>query len=395
MITALFSPSDTGGSSLNSPRYISSAVLGKTVSDTTDYIGSVIYEGRRASTVRFEGGYASFSPLAVSSSRPAPTFHYYIPDYLGNNRAVVNEATGAMEQITHYYPWGGVYADLGTGAAVQPFKYGDKELDLSNGIARYDYTARAYVPATLRFDRLDRYTGDYPHISPYAFCANNPVNILDPSGNQIIQIYNGIIYTYSQNESGEWGFYDEKGNQYTGRDYFSEPLKKIRQSDIALDYMIQCIAQHPTQVILCINTSPELENECEVLEDLSMRIIYEPDKRKGGLGITKNGDLTTSRDGEAGLAHELGHAFEYMYSKQLAILKYLHPNLLYHSDNYYRSEIISGIAENIYREANGNPIRLGYKCIQEGNHLEFNNTQYNYSLLDKWLFRLISFCLTR
>ena len=28
---------------------------------------------------------------------------------------------------------GGVYADLGTGAAVQPFKYGDKELDLSNG----------------------------------------------------------------------------------------------------------------------------------------------------------------------------------------------------------------------------------------------------------------------
>ena len=35
---------------------------------------------------------------------------------------------------------GVVYADLGTGAAVQPFKYGDKELDLTNGIARYDYT---------------------------------------------------------------------------------------------------------------------------------------------------------------------------------------------------------------------------------------------------------------
>ena len=28
---------------------------------------------------------------------------------------------------------GGVYTDLGTGAAVHPFKYGDKEFDLSNG----------------------------------------------------------------------------------------------------------------------------------------------------------------------------------------------------------------------------------------------------------------------
>ena len=165
------------------------AVLGKTVSDTTDYIGPVIYEGRRASTVRFEGGYASFSALAIAGSKPAPTFHYYIPDYLGNNRAVVNVSTGVMEQITHYYPWGGVYADLGTGASVQPFKYGDKELDLSNGIARYDYTARAYVPVTLRFDRPDLYASSYPHISPYAFCANNPVNITDPTGN-ILQFDN-------------------------------------------------------------------------------------------------------------------------------------------------------------------------------------------------------------
>ena len=160
------------------------AVLGKTVSDTTDYIGPVIYEGRRASTVRFEGGYASFSPLAIAGSKPAPTFHYYIPDYLGNNRAVVNVSTGAMEQITHYYPWGGVYADLGTGAAVQPFKYGDKELDLTNGIARYDYTARAYVPATLRFDRIDPLAAKHPDQSPYVFCANNPVNNIDPDGRE-------------------------------------------------------------------------------------------------------------------------------------------------------------------------------------------------------------------
>ena len=42
----------------------------------------------------------------------------------------------ARTHITHHETAtlrGGVYADLETGASVQTFKYGDKELDLSNG----------------------------------------------------------------------------------------------------------------------------------------------------------------------------------------------------------------------------------------------------------------------
>lgn len=105
-----------------------------------------------------------------------------ITDYLGNNRAVVRASDGAFVQITHYYPWGSVYGDMGAGAALQPYKYGDKELDLTAGVARYDYAARAYYAAIPRFDRPDALAGKYPHISPYAFCANNPVNFTDPTG---------------------------------------------------------------------------------------------------------------------------------------------------------------------------------------------------------------------
>ena len=32
-------------------------------------------------------------------------FHYYNRDHLGNNREVVNKS-GALEQVTHYYPFG-------------------------------------------------------------------------------------------------------------------------------------------------------------------------------------------------------------------------------------------------------------------------------------------------
>ncbi|MDE6654082.1 MAG: hypothetical protein K2K37_06815, partial [Muribaculaceae bacterium] len=56
---------------------------------------------------------------------------------------------------------------------------------LTAGVARYDYSARAYYAAIPRFDRPDALAGKYPHISPYAFCANNPVNVTDPTGNAI------------------------------------------------------------------------------------------------------------------------------------------------------------------------------------------------------------------
>ena len=34
-------------------------------------------------------------------------FHYYCRDHLGNNRVVVSE-DGEIEQVTHYYPYGGL-----------------------------------------------------------------------------------------------------------------------------------------------------------------------------------------------------------------------------------------------------------------------------------------------
>ncbi len=55
--------------------------------------------------------------------------NYYTQDYLGNNRAVINGSTGAIEQTTAYYPCGGVIADLGTGNSGQPFKFGGKEFE--------------------------------------------------------------------------------------------------------------------------------------------------------------------------------------------------------------------------------------------------------------------------
>jgi RHS repeat-associated protein len=53
-----------------------------------------------------------------------------------------------------------------------------KELDEESGM--YYYEARYYAPPT--FISRDPLFEKYPTISPYAYCYNNPVNLIDPTG---------------------------------------------------------------------------------------------------------------------------------------------------------------------------------------------------------------------
>ena len=65
---------------------------------------------------------------------------------------------------------------------LQPFKYNGKELDRVHGLDWYDYGARRYDPAFCQFTQMDPLCEQYPHLSPYAYCAGNPVRYVDPDG---------------------------------------------------------------------------------------------------------------------------------------------------------------------------------------------------------------------
>ena len=68
----------------------------------------------------FEGGYAQAS--AASSTTDNFSFYFYNQDHLGNIREVVN-ASGAVQQVTNYYPFGAPYADAAINSDFQPYKY--------------------------------------------------------------------------------------------------------------------------------------------------------------------------------------------------------------------------------------------------------------------------------
>ena len=74
-------------------------------------------------------------------------------DHQGNNRVVVDEE-GTVEEVNHYYPFGGVFSSTGD---AQPYKYNGKELDRKGGLDWYDYGARMYDAALGRFMKTDRF----------------------------------------------------------------------------------------------------------------------------------------------------------------------------------------------------------------------------------------------
>ena len=133
------------------------------------YCDNFIYLAGSLKRVLVDGGYTSGSQ-----------YHFYLTDHLGNNRVVAN-ANGTVEQVNHYYPYGGLTGES-TGGSVQPYKYNGKELERMNGLDLYDYGARWMDGALGRFTTMDPMCEKYYDVSPYAYCAGNPINKIDPDG---------------------------------------------------------------------------------------------------------------------------------------------------------------------------------------------------------------------
>lgn len=152
----------------------------------TEYLlgGSLIVCDGTIKRVLFDGGYATATRLSYDTY--SFNYLYYNRDHLGNNREVVS-ASGQVQQVTNYYPFGAPYADAAAtkGSAIQQYKYNGKELDVTHGLDTYDYGARQYDPILGRWDRVDPLCEKYYSLSPYVYCLNNPVKNVDSDGRKV------------------------------------------------------------------------------------------------------------------------------------------------------------------------------------------------------------------
>ena len=148
-----------------------------------DYVNNLVYEGGVARKVLFGGGYITLQDNA---------YHFFVTDYQGNVRVVVKE-NGTVEQVNHYDPYGNSLS-IGSSALTgdNPYKYAGNEWDSLSGL--YDFHARQYALFHSRFASMDPLSEKYYDISPYVYCASNPVNLVDPEGQstRVAKMGNGL-----------------------------------------------------------------------------------------------------------------------------------------------------------------------------------------------------------
>ena len=171
---------------------------------TTDYCGNVVYENGVPQILLTEVGYVSLTD---------GQYHYYLKDHQGNNRVVVDEE-GTVEEVNHYYPFGGVFSSTGD---AQPYKYNGKELDRKGGLDWYDYGARYYDAALGRWHVVDPMAEEYYDLNPYNYCGNNNVNNIDINGDSITILNYGYgdkqhMALLIQNTNDKWQYFSINGN---------------------------------------------------------------------------------------------------------------------------------------------------------------------------------------
>ncbi len=169
--------------------------------------------------------------------------------------------------------------------------------------------------------------------------------------------------------------------------------ERIFWADPVLEAMISYIAEDKTEVRLTYieNGGNESGRKPDSQGGTAFfSIYYNPKSTEGGKAIKPDGTATLTRTPETGLTHELGHIFGWMNPYSF-VTKLFHPNLAFNKHTEFRGEVVACIAENIYREATGQPLRISYsyneKDIQSTDH---SNSELRYSVLDKILMGILT-----
>ena len=318
--------------------------------DSTRYVGPYEIDRLWNAKYFFGGGYISLANTGTSAYR------YFLTDYQDNVR-VVADTQGNILQRVNYYPYGAPWNDDISTAGYQTHKYGGKELDLMHGLNLYDFGAREYDPALGLFTSMDPLCEKYYHISPYAYCAGNPVRYKDLFGDSIfVQSHQGTFYHYDMDNRT---FLDANGMGY-GKD---EPF--IDNVSNALN----ALSLKPTGFDLVHNLA--VDKKGVLISPTSPIRIRKVSEKKGNVngeqayiefGLTSGiiWDPNSSNMGGApfiSLAHELAHSWDRIQHGFVSERRWGKTGII--------GDIYATHIENKIRAENGYPLRAFYG-IYEG-----------------------------
>ena len=103
--------------------------------------------------------------------------YFYHPDHLGSS-SYITDREGRITQHTEYIAFGEVLFEEHSTSRTMPYLFNGKELDTETGL--YYYGVRYYDAKTSIFLNVDPLAEKT--MTPYAYTNNNPINLIDPTG---------------------------------------------------------------------------------------------------------------------------------------------------------------------------------------------------------------------
>ena len=143
----------------------------------------------------------------------------------------ITDATGTPVQHLQYLPYGEPFVNQRISGYNERFTFTGKERDEETG---YGYFGARYMDHELMTSWLsvDPLSDKYPSISPYAYCAWNPIKLVDPDGKEIYYKERNTYFVYKKNAEGKYGFYNcRTGDVYSGdnQQYVDDLTKALGQ----------------------------------------------------------------------------------------------------------------------------------------------------------------------
>ncbi|MBR1872693.1 MAG: RHS repeat-associated core domain-containing protein [Bacteroidales bacterium] len=183
------------GTTLGKYSYLSDGTLTGTIrTDGTGFVrrGLLTYRKNSDGSLTFEG--ADFSAGRMTCGEVI----YDITDHLGSIKSVVMSGSSTPLVYNIYDAFGKesstrLCSPSGAEPSLRWGFTGKENQDTEFGISYVDFGARQYSPALRRWMVPDPLSEKYYGISPYAYCANNPVNAIDSDGRRPVYSTQGYL----------------------------------------------------------------------------------------------------------------------------------------------------------------------------------------------------------
>ena len=133
---------------------------------------------------------AQLSYLTTLTNRQKDTCeaYWYHTDHLGSSSWITDSAGNPVQHL-HYLPWGEDFVDQRlNGYEGARYTFSAKEKDSETGLSYFG--SRYYSSDLSVWLSVDPMSGKYPSLSPYTYCADNPVRLVDPDGEDPIYAKN-------------------------------------------------------------------------------------------------------------------------------------------------------------------------------------------------------------